>query len=515
MTHQTVDVVVIGAGLGGLTAGALLARAGKSVVVVEAEQQPGGHARALTDGPYTFDRADHLIMGCEPEGPFGAGVVDAVLRHLDVRERCDFIRVDDPVFDIRFPGYRLKLPHGRDAYVREYLRDFPEEAAGLAKLVDASARIYREWLALPMKPGLLDMVTLPWRFPTLFRYRNATMAEVINRELRDPRFKSLYAGVSMWMALPPGRASFVMWSWLMAAYIEQGAYYCRSSFQVLADAIAEGLLHAGGKLLLGHRATRIVTSDRRVRAVELETGEQLTARQVISNIDARETFETLLKGTPLPRSYLRRLRQGRPSADGVSLYLATDLDVRALGASFETQIYTRWDLEESFAQASTGQVTWLDLLIPTLADPTLAPTGEHIVILLTGPASNTPTTSDQVVAERMLELAEQVLPGLRNHITHVAGRQAGREDSYPLHRTNAVYGWEVSPANAANNRLPQRTPISGLLLSGHWTQPGPAVMAVVASGIQAARLALGERSAKPVLPVALPARPISPPAHAA
>ena len=222
--------------------------------------------------------------------------------------------------------------------MREYLRDFPQEAAGLGKLAEASARIYREWLALPMKPGLLDMVTLPWRLPTLFRYRNATMAEVINRELRDPRLKSLYAGVSMWMALPPGRASFAMWSWMMAAYIEQGAYYCRASFQALADAIAEGLLHAAGKLLLGHRATRIVTSGRRVRAVELESGQQISARQVISNIDARETFGTLLNRTTLPNSYLRRLHRGRPSVDGVSLYLATDLDVRALGASFETQI---------------------------------------------------------------------------------------------------------------------------------------------------------------------------------
>ena len=63
--ESTYDVVVIGGGIGGLTAGALLARAGKKVLVVEAQAQPGGYAGAIRAGEYTFDRADHLIMGCE------------------------------------------------------------------------------------------------------------------------------------------------------------------------------------------------------------------------------------------------------------------------------------------------------------------------------------------------------------------------------------------------------------------------------------------------------------------
>ncbi len=502
------DVVVIGAGMGGLTAGALLARAGKSVLVVEAEQRPGGNARALRDGPYTFDLADHLIMGCEPDGPFGAGVTDAVLRHLGVRDRCDFVRVDAPVFEARFPGFRLGYPGGHEPYLRALVHEFPEEAEGLRRLVDVGGSVYREWLRFPMEPRMRDLVTLPWRFPTMFRYRNATLAEAIDRELRDPRAKAAYAGLSLWMILPPVRATFAMWSFMMGAYIEQGAYYCRGSFQVLADAVAEALKRDGGELLLGTRVTRILAPDRRVEAVELKGGERITARQVISGIDARETFGRLLQPARLPRRYVRRLKRAAPSEDVAILYLATDLDVRALGVPFQTCVYTGWDIDESYARATTTrEVTYLDVMIPTLIDPALAPPGEHIVMLGTYPLPKdaaADAAADEQRAEEMLELAEHVLPGLRDHITHVGSDKVGPGQRYPLRRANAVYGWEVSPHHVGLKRLPQRTPIDGLLLVGHWTRPGPGVITVIASAIQAARLALGEPATRPVLPVELP-----------
>ena len=500
------EVVVIGAGVGGLTAGALLARAGKSVLVVEAEQRPGGHARALRDGPYTFDPAVHLINACEPEGPFGPGVMDAVLRHLDVRDRCQFVRMDDPVFEARFPDFRLGMPHGREAYLEALVRHFPADADGVGKLVELSARILREWLSFPLQPRLLDMVSAPWRVPTLSRYRNATINEVIDRELRDPRARSVYAALSRWLVLPPARASFASWALMIGAYIQQGAYYCHGSFQTVADALAEALERAGGELLLGSRATRIVAPGGKVGAVELDDGRRIGSPLVISDIDPRETFGALLEPGQVPRRYLRRLRQGALSDDFAALYLATDLDVGALGAPFDTSLFSDWNLDQSYARNKAGEVTYVDMMIPTLVDPGLAPPGEHVVIVQTVPF--TPTvdrSSDGQVAEQMLELAEQVVPGLRQHITHTLPAGADGDHRRALHHIKTVYGWEMSPSYSGVKRLPPRTPIDGLLLAGQWTQPGVGITTVTISGVEAARLALGAPAAKPPLPIGLPA----------
>lgn len=495
------DVVVIGAGVGGLTAGALLARAGKRVLVLEAEARPGGLARSLRRGPYTFDLADHVIMGCAPESPFGPGVIDAVLRHLGVRDQCEFVRMDDPFYVAAFPDLTLEVPSGREAYLEAHLRLFPREEAGLRRLVELSASVLREIVAFPLQPGPSDLVLSPVRFPTLFRHRNATMGSVIDRALDDPRLRAVYATLWLWEGLPPGRASFVDWGAMMANYVEDGPYYCRGGFQNLADALAAGLTAAGGELLLGARATRILSSGGRVGGVTLESGQRIEAPVVISNVDARDTFERMLGPDLVPGRYLRRLRTMEPGPELVALYAATDLDVRALGVRHDTTIYTEWDHDRTFARALAGDVCMLSVVVASLKDPSLAPAGEHLVILkAAAPTQAAGAPSDEgILSERMLELAELVLPELRQHLTFVDEGGAGPDRR--LHPLGPYAGWAVTPQQSGDRRLPRKTPIEGLWLVGQWTQPGFGVWTVVLSGIGVARSVLGAPTRAPALPL--------------
>jgi phytoene dehydrogenase-like protein len=494
------DAVVIGGGIGGLTAGALLARAGKKVLVAEAEARPGGFARALRRGPYTFDRADHLLFaGCEEAGPFGPGLIDAVLRHLGVRDRCQFVRMGDPMYEARFPDLTLSVPSGVEAYLEAHLRHFPGEAAGLRRLVALSAAIFREFSAFPVKPNLPDLLMMPRRFPTLFRYRNATMKQVIDRELTDPRLKAAYATWWGWIGPPPSQASFLMWAAMMGGYIHEGPHYPLGSFQRLADTLAAGFTQAGGELLLGTRATRILADGRRVQGVVLEGGQQVSAPVVISNIDPRETFDKLLGSRQVSSRYLRRLGRTAVAHSIIALYAATDLDVQALGAKHDITLFTGWDHERAFQHALAGEVPVLSgPLIPTLKDPSLAPPGEHLVILKAiAPArAGEASWESREFADRMLEVAERVLPGLRQHLTFVDEGVAGNR----LHNLGPYLGWALTPQQSGIRRLPQQAPL-GLVLVGQWTQPGPGVWTVIRSGIGAARLVLGVPTSAPALPL--------------
>lgn len=498
MAAESYEVVVIGGGIGGLTAGAMLARAGKKVLVVEAEAEPGGLARVLRRGPYTFDSADHLVMGCAPEGPFGPGLIDAVLRHLGVRDRCEFISMD-PIHVARVPDLTLAVPHGRQAYLDAHIRHFPNQARGLRRLVELSAEILHELIAFPMKARLVDILLTPRRFPALFRYRNATMKDVIDRELSDPRLKAVYEALWYWIGPPPSRASFIAWAGMMASYVEDGAYYCRGGFQRLADAFAAGLQAAGGELLLGARVARILADGGRVYGVTLEDGRRIRAPVVLSNIDPRVTFETMLGPDHVPRRFLRRLRRLEVGDSLLALYAATDLDVRALGAQHDTTLFTEWDHEQNYAKARLGDVSRLSILIPTLKDPSLAPSGEHLVILkVLAPRGGEMSLDGGALAARMLERAEQVLPGLRQHLTFV---DEIAPSGSRLHGLESYAGWANSAAQFGIRRLPPETPLAGLLLVGQWTQPGHGIWPVVASGIGAARRVLGASTSAPPLPL--------------
>jgi prolycopene isomerase len=93
------DAIVVGSGLGGLTSAALLARAGKRVLIVERHDRAGGYAHAFRRRGYRFDSAVHLVSGCEPVPFEGGGVLHDLLSDLGVRDRCEFVRVDPCVRD--------------------------------------------------------------------------------------------------------------------------------------------------------------------------------------------------------------------------------------------------------------------------------------------------------------------------------------------------------------------------------------------------------------------------------
>jgi phytoene desaturase len=503
-TRDVYDVVVIGAGMAGLTTGALLAHAGKSVLVVDADDKPGGYTQAFCRDGYTFDRADNLITSCASDGPYGQGVVDAVLRELGVRDQCEFVRVDDPFYLARYPGMELAVPCDREPFLEAHLRHFPREEKGLRRLVDLCGQINREIMSSPLLFRKMDLALMPRRAPTLFRYRNATIKDVVDRELSDPRLKALYSSLWTWIGSPPSQASFVIWAAAMAPYIEDGAYYCLGGFDRLVAAVVCGLERAGGELLLGSRAVQILTDAHGVTGVELDSGQRISAKTVVSAIDARSTFGKLLGPERLPARMMRRMRAMDLSMSMSTIYLGTDIDARALGAQHENLVARSWDHERASAAVRIEDMSEAFVVIPSLTDPSLAPPGHHVVIVQGDAPQDSEATpqGEARAAEHLLSFAEDMLPGLRDHLTFVETSAAGSEHPR-VHRMGPIYGWSLSPAQFGPRRLSPRTPVNGLFLAGQWTQPAHGVFSVMESGIQAARLALGAPTAVPPVPIGL------------
>jgi prolycopene isomerase len=292
---------------------------------------------------------------------------------------------------------------------------------------------------------------------------------------------------------------------MMASYVEEGPFYCLGGFQRLPDALAEALENRGGELVLGSPVTRIRVENRVVQGVTLASGQTIDAPIVISNVDARRTFGELLEPGRVPERFLRQLSQMEPSLSVVSMYLATDLDVRALGVPIETMYYTLWDHDQVYGGGTPSQLTMVNVTIPSVTDESLAPAGEHVVALSSiHPADTGDSPGGRAqISGAMLDAAERVLPGLRDHITFVEAASEDVPEQFPLRRLGPIYGWAASPQQAGVRRLSNTTPISGLYLAGHWTQPGHGIWGVVASGVRVARLVLGKDTSEGLMPLHL------------
>lgn len=503
-SKDTYDVVIIGAGIGGLTCGAFLAKNGKQVLVIEGEENVGGFAREIERGPYKINPALHVIMGCGPAGSPGHGLIDTALRQLGVRDQCEFIAVD-PFYRIKLPDFQMDVPAGRDAFLEVHQKAFPEDSKGLDKLARLCSQIYQEFIRFPTVPRWRDWVLMPSRYPRLFRYANATLGSVMDKFLSDPRSRAAYAVLWPYVGLPPSRVSFSMWAVMMTSYFEEGAFYCLRGFQRLADALTTGLINQGGELVLDTRVTRIHATSSGVQGVTLENGQTIEAPVIISNIDAISTFQNLLEPGQVSAKYVKKLKGMEPSMSVLGLHLATDLDVHALGIPKVTMI-AQWDSEGVYKDSLRGKVGGLGMHIPTICDRTLAPPGEHLVVLqalIPSDAVEQSSSASAQFAGQLLERAEWVLPDLRNHITFVEGYSEGDPQLYPLHRIGPIYGWAASPQQTGPRRLPQKTPVSGLYLTGHWTQPGHGIWTVVLSGINTSRLVLGQDASDSLWPFAI------------
>lgn len=489
ISAERYDVIVIGAGMGGLTAAALLAKEGRKVLVLDQENRPGGFCRTLENGPYSYDKAVHLIMGCSKTSPLGIGIIDNLLRHLGVRDKCEFQRVD-PFFTAHFPGYKLQLPGRRESYLQTLVQQFPSEAKGLARLVDLCTQIYKESMEFPVLPGIMDWILTIKRQPSLLRYANSSLSTVLDAHLSDPRLKAVCSALWPYVGSPPSRASFLTWAGMMASYLEEGAFYCLGGFQRLADAVATSLVENGGELALNCRVKGILINERKVDGVELEDGRSVKSPIVISNIDVLQTLSELIPASARPHRYLRKIGKMTLTPFAAKMYLGTDLDVSSLGVTHENALYTSWDLEETSRDKISDGLPAPFVTVPTLTDKSLAPPDKHIVILTTfvGPAaiSNTDCNPDSAIFRMILEKGEMVLPGLGDHITDHGGCAI----------LGPVYGWEATPRQSGAFRPGHITPIPGLYLCGQWSQPGHGIWTVALSGIRTARIIQNKDTSK-------------------
>jgi phytoene desaturase len=485
--HEAYDAIVIGSGVGGLTAAGLLAREGRRVLVVERHDRVGGYAHAFRRGQRVFDSAVHQV---------GGQVLPRVLQALGVADQCSWLPID-PVYEAHFPGLSFAAPVGLVPFQEAFADRFPGQGKGVRSLMQDACDIRDEARRAEQLGTLLDVNRAPGRYPTLLRYRRASLARVLDAHIDDPAARSALSALWPYLGLPPSRLSFLYWATMMLSYVEEGTFYCEGSFQRLAKALAAGVQAHGGECLLRSSVRRILVKDGAADGVVLENGQVIRAPIVVSNADLRQTVFELAGAENFPPRYTQAVRKLRASISAFVVYASTRLDLRSRGLAHETFCYPDGDFDAAYASALRGEPSWLSATIPTLVDSTLAPPGEHLVTLTTLVGADSVARwadAKPRLTERLLAMAEAHVPGLAGSLTLAEGATPRTMERYTRNEAGALYGFELSPAQVGPARPDHVTPLPGLFLAGHWSRPGGGVTGAMTSGIQAARKILGALS---------------------
>lgn len=488
--RESYDAIVIGSGIGGLTTAALLARHGLAVLVAERQPVAGGYAHSFRRGPYTFAPAVHwTIQG----GP--GQLLDTVARHLGIRDRFALLPIPE-AYDVALPGFALTAPLGVEPFIEAHARRFPHEAAGIARFVHLCDQVQQEIHQVAMALSLKTLDEAAASHPLLFRCLRATVGEILAECVADPCARTVLAASWPYPGGPPDQLAFLPFAQALINKLE-GNWHYQGTAQRLVDALAAGVALHGGELVLGNGTRRILVEGGRAAGVALDSGAVVRAPLVVSNADARQTFEDLVGAEHLPAPYLRRLRRMTPACSAFVVMAATRLDVRRHTAAHETLLYRRWDEHRGVARdLAEGRPAGVWLCLPTLLDPALAPPGEHLAIVVSHAAFDLGRPWDGEKArftEELLHLVDEYLPGFRAGLTHLESATPPTLARYTGNSGGAMYGWANVPLQTGTKRLAHRTPLPGLYLAGHWSQPGGSTVRVFASGVHAAQLVLRER----------------------
>ena len=533
------DAVILGAGHNGLICAAYLARAGRKVLVLERRHLVGG--ATVTEEVYPgfkYTVCSYVVSLLRPQ----------IIDDLELpRFGFELLPLD---------GTLTPLPEGSGPVGGDYLmrwHDAAETRKEIARHSPADAESYERFgklmyhLAMAVRPllataapsatsltphNLRRLAEVGRTFGRqgehlwdLARLMTMSSAELVEEWFETPALLGTLAssGIIGTFLGPrsPGSAYVMLHHYMGEIDGQFRAWgFPRGGMGGVAEAIAASARAAGAEIRTEAPIAEILVRDGRAHGVALESGEEIAAKAVVSSVDPKRTFEKLIAPEHLDPEFRRRIANYRIRGSSAKVNLALDglpvpacLDaVRRRGEPIEPYLSGALSispsidyLEQAYDDAKYGRFSrrpYLDMVIPTMTDPSMAPPGQHVMSIFVqyAPyelAAGTWPEQREALGDTVIDTLSEYIPNLRDLILH---RQVvtpwDLEQTFGLTQGNIFHGelsleqlFFLRPVPGTDG---YSTPIENLYLCGSGSHPGGGVMG--APGQLAARQLLDARA---------------------
>jgi all-trans-retinol 13,14-reductase len=494
------DAIVIGSGLGGLTAGALFARAGHRVLVLERNQHFGGAATVYRHGGLAIEASLHEIDGLDAGDPKGP-----ILRALGLDRDIPFVDVGD-LHEVRSPLFEqpFVMPHGLAAARAATAAQFPRALKGIAQYFDRIDAVRHAVSTMSEHQDdrswwLLNAPTLPWRLWPLIRDRHATLSEVLTRLFGDSEpVKLAIASNLLYYTDNPDTMPFIHYAIPQASYLAGGGHYVRGGSQVLSDRLVAIIREAGGE----------VEADREVESILLDGDRARGVRHRARNgDDVREELAPVVFGNAAPSvlasmlppdtraGFMSRYQDLRPSISLWTISLGLDRHSREFGVKhYSTSVLPAWLATlSSFREAAavpgedSDRITPYGFVAYDQIDSGLNTEGPYLAALVgpdrienwAGRDAEAKRARKERWMDRIIADLDRQFPGMAGAIVH---REMATPETFQQYLNTpggSLYGF----APESRGLMPRAaTAIGGLYLASAFTGGGGFTGAILGGG---------------------------------
>lgn len=455
------NVVIIGAGLGGLECGYLLAKCGCRVTVLERESQLGGCLQTFRRGYATFDTGFHYVGG------LGEGEsLNRLFTYFDLMG-LPWKRMDAECFDeVIIDGHSYAFANGHERFVERLAEHFPAEREGLKRYAGFLRQV---------GDHIFDSLTANGGENPLGESLFARSAyEFLNGQIADPTLRRVLSGTALKMELNAPTLPLYTFAQINDSYV-RSAWRLQGGGSQIAEHLAESIRRMGGRVLTGMAVSLIKEEEGRVSGVEVNGGDEFIAADwVISSVHPAYTVSLVGESQKMRRAYRTRITR---LANTFGMFTANIRLKRDIVPYLNRNIYVHkqhtdpWNIN----LADTESVL-VNFPVPEEGSPTvdsidlLTPMSwrevEQWSHLPVGRRGTDYVACKETKAHRCIELVKEHLPELEGAIDHIYTSSPLSYHSYTASAEGCAYGIRKDWNNPMGTVLTPRTPLPGLLLTG-------------------------------------------------
>lgn len=487
------DIVIIGGGLGGLSAGLKLSNEGKKVAILEKHHIIGGYAtnfrRKDKEGNfYTFDTALHGIGGIRENNP-----LNARLKELDIFDDIEFLEKPETATILNLKGEELDIPSNFDDYKSYLIKRFEKYENGIEKLFS---------FLMDFKNDMNEVVNNEGQMPKYQSYLcSLTLDEFLRSYVDDDDFIEEFSFLWLYFGLPQKElnAYFYVAPWI--SYHIGGTYYIKGGGGRLSEIFTSKIRENGSEVFASSEVVKIDHKDNKIKSVTTKKGNTFTADKFIIACDPNHIY-SMIENNDVIKDYREKLNSLDKSISLTQLYVGFDVKSSEIGITKGDYFIEVSKNQETYEAIKNGDydkmtfgITCYDILDPTLNNENLG----VITIIVGDLIENWPEYKTEEykkrkeeVTNKLLEKAQKVFPNIKNHIKVLELGTPHTMKRYTNNTDGSVYGWAQGVGQGGFDRLSFKTSFDNTFLAGAWTTPGGGFEGAIDSGILCANRILKE-----------------------
>ncbi len=493
------NVIIIGGGLGGLTAGATLSKFGKKVLVLEQHYIPGGCATAFKRKDFVMEVGLH-----EMDGLFEKDAKVKIFEMLDVNKHVEFKQVPE-LFHLTGSKPKFTFPHGAEIAQNKLIDKFPGEHKGIKSFFKFINGVMSETLKIPRGKwiSLLAFPFMPFLFPNVVNASKISLGHWLDKHINDDELKLILTANLLYYSDDPYKMSMLYFSMAQASYIAGGGHFIKGGSQKLSDYLSGYIHDNGGQVLLGKKVENILVENGKASGVQYHDAFNITGNSETVYADAiiaNAAIPNVAK--MLPGKYRVLLEDKTKNLEEacslISIYMGFNTNLKNFGIKHYSTFFQGENIKElkdlkpnccgdwnkkSFVFVDYSQI-----------DSGLAPAGKSVAVICAadylteweGLNEACYKSKKEQVTQLFLKRLENHFPGILKHLDYYETGTSKTINRYTLNPKGTAYGYAQTLSQSGRSRIAAQSPVKNMYFASAWSFPGGGFSGTIIGGFLAA-----------------------------